>query len=122
MCVNNPLAVATHLRLENTDLLGNWAKEGKGGGLFAQFVEVDIVGCEFNGNTSHQGGAVLLHQCNVETASSYFRYNATSSDGGAMFLQACQSEVRDCIFEFNGSGGPEAQSASRRVARTQIRL
>ncbi|WP_458453653.1 hypothetical protein [Methanobrevibacter sp.] len=88
------------LNVVNCEFDGNTAP--KGGAVQAMGLNVNILDCDFKNNYAESyGGAVNIEATNVKVDNSRFNYNTVGIDGGAIYIKGSDSIITESSFISN---------------------
>ena len=104
-----------HIRLTNSDLVGNVAGNdtlgGNGGGMEAIFSDVALAGGSISSNTASSGGGLNIYNCDLDIQDGLFERNRARFQGGALlysedttyFGRPYQVSIEHSTFDANTS-------------------
>lgn len=93
--------VATHCEFVDNETT---APGGNGGAIVAYHSFVALSGCDLIGNSSFDGGAMLVHEGTLMSTNTIFAENSATDDGGALYLSYLDAgEIANCTIAANSA-------------------
>ena len=98
----------TNLEIVNCNFVGNTSRGNGGGGMYLRETNLKMTNCMFSMNTCEDygsGAGILCLSCDLDLDGCTFTGNVSRGTGGIHARQQTSLSLNDCIFEGNTGSG-----------------